>query len=204
MKELLCLGFCLVGILLISIQTIIDRVEQEKPDIVQITEQDQVYSLPPYNIKPTEVRKINNSTVLIKMNGTEEQGVFVLDLPAGEEVKVSHIEGLILSTPKKMFGKIERAPISGVSYNRDHGPGASGAYRYGYLPRKAGAVLVILGKIGSGEEDVFSFSPGQNEIMIKNNSSQTRPLYLYYHDILGWHKDNGWDGERSIFKIELV
>lgn len=156
---------------------------------------------PEDRLLPTEVIEIENG-VVVKINGTEEEGVFCLNLPSQTSAQITHLGGLILSTPQKVKKPgMARIPIWGTAYHPQFGPQG---YRYGYLEDKAGAVLVILGKISSGREKVFGFKEGECSLIVENSTSQSLPLYLYYHDILGYHQDNGWDGERSYFKIEIL
>ena len=198
MRGLLIFGI-IAGIALICAQIIIDRTGRGANSVGESK-----ISCPENQRQLTKVEPTENGAVAL-MNGAEEEGVYILNLPPSEKAKVIHSGGRIVCTMIKKDGVWESqfAPIWGYDwYNPNFNRETD--FRYGRLPKiNSGSVLVVLGEIGTGAEEVFSFPEGEKSIVVENVFATTRPLYLYYHDVLSEYRDNGWDGSRAKFKIEL-
>lgn len=200
MRGLLKFGL-IVAIALICAQVIIDRTGSgaDKPAITA------ELSCPPNQQQPTQVESIENGAVVL-INGAEEGGVYALNFPPSQKARITHPGGRVVCTMLKKDGvwKPQFAPIWGYDY---YNPNFSREddFRYGYLPEvKPGSVLVIVGKIGTGTEQVFHFPKGKKSIITENIFTTTQPLIFYYHDVLSEYRDNGWDGSRCMFKVELL
>lgn len=199
MRGFLIFGI-IIGIILICAQVIMDRTGSgtdsiDEPEI----------SCPSNQRQPTQLEILENGVVVL-MNGAEEKGVCALNLSPSQKARVTYSGGRIVCTLIKKDGVWEPqfAPIWGhdfynPNFNRETD------FRYGYLPEvKPGSILVVVGKIGTGTEEVFYFPEGEKSIIVENIFTASRPVYLYYHDLLSEYRDNGWDGSRAKFKIELL
>lgn len=190
----------IIGIVLVCAQVIMDRTWSG----INILYESEI-SCPSNLRQPTQLEILENGVVVL-MNGAEEKGVYAFNLSPSQKARVTYLGGRIVCTLVEEDGIWEPqfAPIWGrdfynPNFNRETD------FRYGYLSEvKPGSILVVVGEIGTGTEEVFYFPEGENSIIVENIFTASRPVYLYYHDLLSEYRDNGWDGSRAKFKIELL
>lgn len=137
-------------------------------------------------------------SILVAVGGREESGFEAFLLTPGQKVSLAYRDGQITT-----WSRVSRQNISQSIYGNPAGYVQknlatgdvwdwSGNFRYakesGVMP---GETLVILGKVGSGEEKVFQFPDGATEITIVNDKQTPQTLVFYYHAMTNFYVGNG-------------
>ncbi len=156
----------------------------------------------PFNRKATETKVRPDSCTEVWMAGNEEEGVPVGTLAPGQKAVIKFLDGKVAANEAGAT-----FPHWGADFYRPEWKASVRFYnREGIKPN---AILGILGDL-SAPDAVASFPYGANEFRVVNTEPVSRPLILYYHDILTYtqngerksgYADNGWDGSRVHLEV---
>ena len=139
------------------------------------------------NVVPSETR-VFGGDYHVKLNGRNTNGKQVVMVSPGQSMRVTHTEDAVSTwQPSTGGGEYRQYPLWGSveGYSPDAWSWTDN-YRYsglafrGVMPQE---ILVILGDVGSGNEDIFQFPDGTNSVTVENKTDTPQVLTLYYHGI---------------------
>jgi len=130
-------------------------------------------------IPPKELRTLIDSTI-ITMNGRHEKGIPTgIILEPGQSAKVSYISGRI--TYYHSLTTDESAPIWGLPIEKIR-PEVIPKFPYAKKGIWPFGVLILLGPVGT--DLVYSFQKDNDEVVVKNTTSKSQEIRLFYHDFV--------------------
>jgi len=146
--------------------------------------------------------------VIAELTGTEELGVKLFDLAPGQHFQVTYrtkTGGEVCTwNVRKTNSVCANAAgfldndVANYKYRNGDTPLWAPAYRYSHIPGvEAGEALVVIGEVGSGNEEIFQFGVSgdlSNAISVSigasNTTNERKSVYLYLNVTTGFWEDH--------------
>ena len=138
----------------------------------------------------------NTPYLEVSVSGRDADGFEVLTLNTGEKVSVTYLEGEVTSfsrtSRENVATSLRGSSVGYVFKNLTTGASWdwSPNYRYSNLAQEGvmpDEMLVVVGRVGSGEEEIFQFPDGEIEVAIVNNKDTPQPLAFYYNALINFY-----------------